>query len=118
MITSYATSSRYRMMHSSEIKPLSGSGCARGCRLWAGPSGLAALSSGRAEGRSGLRARRCLPPETVFLMQDWGSNALDLLLILEDNYKLTTNKFTTETQSAQRTHRDFSAERSVASCKL
>ena len=62
MITSYATSSRYRMVHSSEIEPLSGSGCARGRRLWAGPFGLAAISSGRAEGRSGLRVRWCLPP--------------------------------------------------------
>jgi hypothetical protein len=44
----------------------------------------------------------------VLLVQYWKGNALDLLLILEDNYKLTTNNFTTETQSAQRTHRDFS----------
>ena len=36
MITSYAISSRCRMVHSSEIKPLSGSGCARVRRQWAG----------------------------------------------------------------------------------
>ncbi len=47
-------------------------------------------------------------------MQDWESNAFGLLLILADNYNLTTNNFTTETRSAQRTHRDFLAERSVA----
>jgi len=49
-----------------------------------------------------------------FLVQDWESNAFGLLLILADNYNLTTNKFTTETRSAQRTHRDSLAERSVA----
>jgi len=82
-------------------------GCAR-VRLWAGPSGLAAMLSGRAEGQSGQRARRCLPPEkAVFLVQDWESNAFGLLLILDDNYNLTTNKFTTKRQSAQRTHRDL-----------
>jgi hypothetical protein len=42
-------------------------GCARGRR---------ALSFGRAGGRSGLRARRCLPLEkAVLLSQDWESNA-------------------------------------------
>ena len=67
----------------------------------------------------GLRARWCLTPErAVLLVQDWESNAFGLSLILDDNYNLTTNNFTTETQSAQRTHRDFSAERSVASCSL
>ena len=35
------------------------------------------------------------------------SNLFGLLLILADNYKLTTNDPTTEAQSAQRTHRDF-----------
>jgi len=93
-------------------------GCAR-VRLCAGPSGLAAMALGRAGGRSGMRAGWCLPPEkAVFLVQDWESNAFGLLLILADNYNLTTNNFTTETQSAQRTHRDFLAEQSAASCRL
>jgi len=83
-------------------------GCVRGRRLWAGPSRFAALWSGWAGGRLGLRARWCLPPEKAVLpVQDWKSNAFHLLLILNDNYNLTTNNFTTETQSAQRTHRDF-----------
>ena len=37
----------------------------------------------------------------------WESNVFGLLLILADNYNLTTNNPTTEAQSAQRTHRDF-----------
>jgi hypothetical protein len=62
-------------------------------------------SVSRVRGRSGQRARWCLPPEkAVFLVKDWESNAFGLLLILADNYNLTTNNFTTETQSAQRTH--------------
>ena len=37
-----------------------------------GRPGLVALSSERAGGRSGLRARWCLPPEiAVLLVQDW-----------------------------------------------
>ena len=35
------------------------------------------------------------------------ANAFGLLLILDDNYNLMINNFTTEAQSAQRTHRDF-----------
>ena len=38
------------------LLPCPAPGCARGCCHRAGPSGLAALSSGRAGGRSGLRA--------------------------------------------------------------
>jgi hypothetical protein len=35
-------------------------------------------------------------------VQDLEINAFGLLLILDDNYNLTTNNFTTETQRAQR----------------
>jgi hypothetical protein len=69
---------------------------------------LEALLLGRAGGRSGLRGGWRLPPEkAVFQVKDWERNAFGLLLILSYNYNLTTNNFTTETQSAQRTHRDF-----------
>ena len=54
----------------------------------------------------------------LFLVQYWEGNAFGLLLILDDNYNLTTNNFTTEARSAQRTHRDFSAERSVSMLQL
>jgi len=37
----------------------------------------------------------------------WEAKPSGLLLILADNYNLTTNDPTTESQSAQRTHRDF-----------
>jgi hypothetical protein len=40
--------------------------------------------------------------------RDWGSNVIGSLLLLTDNYNHTTNDPTTETQSARRTHRDFS----------
>ena len=55
-----------------------------------GPEGLEELDSGK-----GFRAL------------DLESNAVGSLLLLADNYNHTTNDFTTETQSAQRTHRDF-----------
>ncbi|MCX6673890.1 MAG: hypothetical protein NTY37_08950 [Methanothrix sp.] len=52
--------------------------------------------SGQLTGREILESDRCL------------------LLLLADNYNRTTNDLTTEAQSAQRTHRDFLAERSDA----
>ncbi len=58
------------------------------------------------------------PERAVFLEQDWESNALGLLLISSDYYTLTTSNFTKEKQTTQRTHRDFLAERSFASCSL
>jgi hypothetical protein len=37
----------------------------------------------------------------------WESKGSGFLLLLAENYSQTTNDLTTETQSAQRTHRDF-----------
>jgi hypothetical protein len=37
----------------------------------------------------------------------WENEAFGFLLLLAENYNQTTNDPTTETQSAQRTHRDF-----------
>jgi len=75
------------------------------------------MSSRQVGGRSGLRARWCLPLERQSSCRRIGK-AMHSLLISAYNYNLITNNFTTETQSAQRTHRDFLAERSVAGCKL
>ena len=50
----------------------------------------------------------------VFRGADWRSMPSVSPLLLADNYNHTTNDPTTETQSAQRTHRDFLAERSDA----
>jgi hypothetical protein len=75
-------------------------------------------SVSRVRGRSGLRPFVAVSGKGLFLAQNWEGKAFGLLLILSDNYNLTTNKFTTETQSARRTHRDFLAERYVASCSL
>jgi hypothetical protein len=57
--------------------------------------------------RSGLRARESRAGVDSFSGGlDFGNGGISLLL-LADNYNHTTNDFTTETQSAQRTHRDF-----------
>ena len=54
-----------------------------------------------------------LPPDWAFFRaRDWRSNAFGSPLLLADNYNHTTNDPTIEAQSAQRTHRDFFAERS------
>ncbi len=50
--------------------------------------------------------------------QNLESNAFGSLLLLADNYNHTTNDPTTEAQSAQRTHRDYLAERSDAVLRL
>jgi hypothetical protein len=96
----------------------SGPGCVRGRLSWAGPSRVA-LSSGRAGGQSGLGSRcACLQTGRFSGARDWGSNAFGSSLLLADNYNHTTNGPTTEAQSAQRTHRDFLAERSDAVLRL
>ena len=73
---------------------------------------LACLTSASIRGRearSGLRVRwrwrsdRAAFPGAEF----WESKAFSFLLLLAENYNQTTNDPTTETQSAQRTHRDF-----------
>ena len=90
-----------------------------GLRSWLLPvgRGLAGLQRCRPGGQEAGRAWWCLPPgNTVFLVKDWKSNAFHLLLILADNYNLTTNNFTTETQSAQRTHRGRTETFSRAIC--
>jgi hypothetical protein len=58
-------------------------------------------------GRSGLRARRACLRQGQFSRRWVLGNSGRLLIILADNYNHTTNDPTTETQSAQRTHRDF-----------
>ena len=83
-----------------------------------GRSGLLARSFGRAEAsRAWVQVMpdfgRSSSPGAVL-----GKHWIRLLLILDNNYDLTTNNFTTETQSSQRTHTDFLAKRSVAGCKL
>gem|GEM_PF-2534019 len=75
-------------------------------------------SGSGAGGRMGLGSFGQYPERAVFLEQDWESNALGLLLISSDYYTLTTSNFTKEKQTTQRTHRDFLAERSFASCSL
>ena len=62
---------------------------------------------GGQETRSGLRARRACLWQGQFSGRRIFGNSGRLLIILADNYNQTTNDPTTETQSAQRTHRDF-----------
>jgi hypothetical protein len=67
-----------------------------------GPSGTAALSSGRAGARSGLRARwHWTPAEAIFKRLDF-RRLCDLRLLLEDNYNQTN--ITAEAQSTRRTN--------------
>jgi hypothetical protein len=84
---------------------------------WAGPSGLAALSSGWAWLPS-KRSYSGVQEASRAWESGLESNAFGSLLLLADNYNHTTNDPTTEAQSAQRTHRDFLAERSDAVLRL
>jgi hypothetical protein len=93
----------------------------------AGPASTRSHSG--AGGWSGLRVRwRCRSDKAAFPGAGfWESKAFGfLLLLLAENYNQTTNDPTTETQSAQRTHRDVlkgipgshPACRSLRSCGL
>jgi len=68
------------------------------------PARAQAQEAGRASGSGGDGGRISL---LFWGAGFWESKAFGFLLLLAENYNQTTNDPTTETQSAQRTHRDF-----------
>lgn len=71
------------------------------------PSGYACKRALVGRGRSSLGIRRSWTHRIgSFRVQDLESNSIGSLLLLADDYNHTTNDFTTEAQSARRTHKD------------